>query len=207
MNSTTQQQVAQWFFLGVFFFIMADAYGGRIDTLYANQDAVILSRKAKENYKHDVVVACGRATSAGVPDTIRSLIRFDLSGIPKSATIIKAMLYLSGDLHVLDNFPVPFQACRLDAKWEENKVTWANQPKVLSASVIAEHPGVTTVNEVVVMDTIEVVKHVQDMVKHPEKNFGWVLKLKEENGAYTLVRFGSKEHRKPEKFPMLVVEY
>jgi len=149
-------------------------------------------------------------TFNGVFGIVRSVVEFDLTVIPPGAAIEGA--YLS--LYAWDS-PTSMEphsnlsgsnACwlqRITTYWEEETVTWNNQPDV------------TTQNQVGIPETgdpdkdyldIDVTALVRDMLLYPESSFGFMLKLQDEN-YYRRMNFCSSDHPDSLKHPKLVITF
>lgn len=149
-------------------------------------------------------------TSGGTPYTVRSLLKFDLSSIPSSATIISANLYLY-------SYPTPtlngnftdanfgnansFTVQQVIANWIPGSTTWFNQP------------AVTTSNQVVVPHTSQSVLdldlNVKDMVSSmvSTNNYGFLMKLQNETFYNSRIFVSSYNTVYVTKRPKLVVVY
>jgi hypothetical protein len=148
-------------------------------------------------------------TINGVPFTGRDLLKFDLSSIPASATIVSADLYMysdtipkNGDLvhanYGADNSFVVQQAA---TQWDPSTVTWFNQPAGLTANqVIVPNTQLPFLN----MD-INVKDMVSSMVS-TNTNYGFKLTLQNEV-EYTSRIFCSSNYADVSRHPRLVVKY
>jgi hypothetical protein len=148
-------------------------------------------------------------TINGVPITVRNLVKFDLSSIPASATIISADLYMysdtipqNGDLvHANYGTDNSFVVQQVATAWDPASVTWFNQPQGL------------TVNQVVVPNTnqpfLNADINVKDMVGSmvsSNANYGFKLSLINEV-LYTSRIFCSSYYSDASRHPKLVVTY
>ncbi len=139
-------------------------------------------------------------------DTIRGLIKFDLSEIPKKSSVIEAKLSLyyfanEGFTPQLGNNEVLIR--RVSEAWDESKVNWVNQPAATEHNQILV-PATTSQNQDYI--DIDVRNLVQEMVYFPENNFGFLLKLKSEV-EFNGVSFASSENEDKTKHPKLVIKY
>ncbi|MGE5156154.1 MAG: DNRLRE domain-containing protein, partial [Betaproteobacteria bacterium] len=86
-----------------------------------SQDAMITSDSPGTNFDGNWRLSVGTTSSAKA----RSLVRFDLSGIPAGTSVDTASLQLYFDQdHTTSSFDVPLEARRVTASWTETGVTW-----------------------------------------------------------------------------------
>ncbi|HWB25264.1 MAG TPA: DNRLRE domain-containing protein [Chitinophagaceae bacterium] len=149
-------------------------------------------------------------TKNGAPYYAREVIKFDLSGIPANATILTAHLYLFSN-------PTPINGNGIDANYgADNSMGIQQITSSWSPSTIAWHnlPSITTANQVNVPATnspfLDLDVDVKDMVASmvsQNANYGFYLKLNQEN-IYTDRDFVSSHNtRYPDKHPQLIVTY
>ncbi|MEP7169798.1 MAG: DNRLRE domain-containing protein, partial [Bacteroidota bacterium] len=99
----------------------------------AGKDARIDSYFPNSNYGTYPEFLAGMWTSGGVWFTVRTLAQFDLSGIPANSVVNSAVLSLyfnpnnSNFNHVHSGTNISYIQ-RVTANWQENTVTWNNQP-------------------------------------------------------------------------------
>lgn len=150
--------------------------------------------------------------SLGFDDgVLRGVMEFDLSSIPAGSLVQSARLSLYNNPHSSEyngehaslsgsNLAV---LRRIIEPWEEDLVTWNNQP------------GSTHENEIYLRESIDphedyryinVTRLVQDMIDHPEESFGFLFKLQREM-FYRSMIFASSDHPDPELRPILEVFY
>ena len=150
-------------------------------------------------------------TNGGVPVTIRSLLKFDLSSIPQSAVIVSANLYLYScpppyldgngtDANAGSNNTVIVQ--RAVSSWSPTTTNWFNQPAgATQGQIIVPHTnaGMLDLN-------LDVTGQVSTMV-NTNANYGFLLKLQSEV-LYTSRIFASSHNpAHAGKYPKLVVVY
>ncbi len=140
------------------------------------------------------------------PDTIRGLLKFDLSDIPRSASIFEAKLSLyffanEGFTPQLGNNEISIQ--RLVEGWSEDSVTWNNQPETSDRNKIVLEKSTSMDQDYLEIDIRNL---VQEMVYFPEKNFGVMIKLLNEI-EYSGVTFASSNHKDKAKHPKLLVKF
>lgn len=136
----------------------------------------------------------------------RSLIRFDLTPIPTNVTVLEATLKLTTNLNTghyqMDSGPNPSYFLRVLTDWDKNQVTWNTQPAVsMNNPVIV--PQSTSNTETYYLD---LTNHVQDMVSHPESNFGWLFRQQTEE-RYRCLVFASSDNPMAGWRPKLTVIY
>ncbi len=140
------------------------------------------------------------------PDTIRGLVKFDLSEIPQKSSIIEAKLSLyyfanEGFTPQLGNNEVVIQS--ITENWDEAKVNWVNQPEAAAHNQVLV-PATTSQTQD--YTDIDVRNLVQEMVYFPNKNFGFLMKLKNEV-EFNGVTFASSDNEDKTKHPKLFIKY
>ena len=148
-------------------------------------------------------------TIQGVPVVVRNLLKFDLSSIPTTATILKADLYLysdtiplNGDLihanYGADNSVLVQQVA---SSWDATTVTWFNQP------------GGLTANQVIIPSTTQSFLNVDVDVKAivaamVSTNTNYRFKLSIQNEVeYTSRIFCSSYYSDASRHPKIVITY
>ena len=150
-------------------------------------------------------------TTGGQPVTLRSLLKFDLSTIPQSATIVSANLYLYSypapipdgnftDANFGSNNTLLIQ--RVTTNWSPATTTWANQP------------AGTTTNQIIVPHTassmldlnVDVTGLVTTMV-NTNANYGFLMQLQNEVTYTSRIFVSSHNTVHTTKYPKLVVVY
>jgi hypothetical protein len=144
----------------------------------------------------------------------RSLIWFDLSQLPKSAKINKVVLRLAYD------FPVPWDSTifvpastaeslkpagilqQIIEPWEENTVTWANQPKTTETNQIFILPFTRNTNSF----EIDVTGLFVSKSSTPLPNYGILFKLNAD-GKFKGFRFVSSDFTDAGMRPKLSVQF
>ena len=140
------------------------------------------------------------------PDTIRGLINFDLSELPKGAEILDARLSLyffanaNFTKQVGENTMV---IRRIISSWKETEVTWNNQPSTTNENEVQVPPSTSETQDYVDLD---VTKLVVDMVKDSDNSFGFMLAMDEEV-VFKGLTFASSDHSDAEKHPKLEIRY
>ena len=140
------------------------------------------------------------------PDTIRGLINFDLSELPKEAEILDARLSLYFFANTNFTKQVGENAMvirRIISSWKEAEVTWNNQPLTTNENKVQVARSTSETQDYVDLD---VTKLVVDMVKDPDNSFGFMLAMDEEV-VFKGLTFASSDHPDAEKHPKLEIRY
>jgi PKD repeat protein len=170
------------------------------------KDAELTTYAPSTNYGWSPSFDANAWTVQGEPILIRSLLQFDLAVIPQDAEIISATLSLYCDpgsghyqLNSGDNQSL---LVRVAESWDENTVTWNNQPDVdLNAPVFIPTSTSTTQD----YPDIDVTAHVQDMVSDPAHNYGWQIRLITEE-LYRSLQMSSSDNDAQYR-PKLTIRY
>ena len=151
----------------------------------------------------------GSGTYLGDPVNIRALIKFDLSTIPDTATIVSAKLTLYSNptpLNGIDGNPNygtdnALLIQRVAVPWVYNTVNWLNQPEG-SATGQIEIPH----TDEPMLDLVDI--DVRDLVTemHAGDNNGFLIRLKTE-ASYNFRIFCSSKYGDATKHPKLEVVY
>lgn len=145
----------------------------------------------------------------------RSLMRFNLGMLPKSATIKNVHLTLWYDI------PIPWDTLyystditsgarpwfgavlqQVVEPWDEYKVTWNNQPKTVEANQVYVSPFIKNAN-FITLDVTSLYVPVEE-VYYP--NYGMMFRLYP-NEEFPGFRFASSDYPDPRMRPMLSVYY
>jgi PKD repeat protein len=117
-------------------------------------------------------------TASGDSLHIRSLMQFDLTSIPPNSTIISAKLSLfcnpASTHYQLQAGDNQCYLLRVTEPWDDETVTWNNQPAVSMDNPVLLPTSTMTVQN---YPDNDVTTHVQDMVNDPEHNYGWQIRL------------------------------
>jgi len=140
---------------------------------------------------------------------MRALLKFDLSSIPTTATIVSAKLTLysnptplNGDgIHANYGTDNAMLIEEVNTSWDPAAVKWTNQPGVTSTNQIVIP---STTQSLLDLDDIDVSLLVSDMVHN--SNFGFSLRLQNET-PYNSRIFCSSKYSDPAKYPRLVIQY
>ena len=155
------------------------------------KDARIFNLDALANYGNDPDFIASQWDYSGEPGTMRSLIQFDLSSLPKGAEVSDARL----SLYYNHESETPGQSGnnaayirRLIEPWEESTVAWNGQPFY------------TTTNEVLLPAStfpdqdytgIDVTNIVRDMLMFPNTSHGFMFMLQMEQGLNSMKFYSS----------------
>jgi hypothetical protein len=150
-------------------------------------------------------------TSGGNPVTERSLLRFDLSSIPQTATIVSANLYLYSypppvpDGNLTDaNFGTDNSMIvqRVTSNWSLATTTWFNQPSGTTQNqVIVPHTSLSILDL-----NLDVTSLISDMVT-TNSNYGFMMKLQNETPYTSRMFVSSHSTLSSSKYPKLVIVY
>lgn len=150
-------------------------------------------------------------TSSGNPYNFRSLLKFDFSSIPASATIQSAHVFLY-------SHPTPtpggnfvdansgstnaFLVQQITTPWTTSTATWANQPSVSTSNqIVVPHTNQTSLDV-----DIDVTAMVASMVNN-NTNYGFFFRLQNEV-IYNIRSFvSSRNTTYPGKRPKIVITY
>jgi hypothetical protein len=157
------------------------------ETIAATKDADINSYFADSNYgaSNDSLIGYD---STG-PQKKRTLMAFDMGSMPDGVEIISATLHLYQNPGISTDAPIVFDAYRVIGSWEENTVTWNNQPAVEALPTIA---GLTCPKTTeYVWRTWDITELFAEMVAQSSDSI--MLRLQDESGAYREQLFESAD--------------
>ena len=182
------------------------------------KDAMISSTEPDQNfgtYKYFEATYMPSETALTVMRSTRSLISFDLSPLPKSAIIKQVILRLSYDV------PVPLDSTifvtgsadtniiivggvlqQIIEPWEENKVTWNNQPKTTELNQVIISPFIRNTNFI----EVDVTKLFVSPAANPLPDYGMLFKLIQ-NNMFQGFRFASSDYPDSLLRPRLSIHY
>lgn len=172
------------------------------------KDALI-GHNPNANYSETADFIANTWTCNGILCIWRSLIEFDLSQIPSNATIENATLSLCAKINSTNGYPgYPTYGNnnaawlrRVLEPWEENTVTWNNQPAVSNVNQVTV-PQSTSTQQDYELDVTELVK---DMIQF--NNYGFMLLEKNETTPYNSLIFSSSDDADPTMRPKLTITY
>jgi hypothetical protein len=145
-------------------------------------------------------------TFSGNTGIQRSLLEFDLVGIPSDAIVTHAYLtlYPTGtQVSQLNSGSNTAKIQRITSEWEESTVSWNSQPSYTSNHSIVLPASTIEFQEYRSMD---VTLMVQDMVADPANSFGFMLGLQTEEPLRRLT-FASSDDTNPLLHPRLEICY
>ena len=156
-------------------------------------------------YEDDFIANCW--TVYGEPFIQRSLLKFDLSAVPDSVTIISAKLSLfcntsSGHQQLHSGYNSSY-LLRITSPWKPTEVVWYTQPTTTLTDAVMLLDSYSQVQD---YPDIDITNHVEYWHKNPDLNFGFMFKLIEEE-LYSAMVFSSSDHLDPAKRPLLTIEY
>jgi len=174
-------------------------------------DAQIFSNIPSSNFGTSGELTAA-AWTAGGSANLRSLIKFDVSSNPTNAIVTQATLTLYND-------PSSGQALgngehtsltgsneawiqKITSYWHEDSVTWGNQPSS------------DTTNQAILQQStnahqdyaIDISSLIQGMISNPSTNFGFLLRIQDENPFRALL-FASSDNLDSTNWPKLEVTY
>lgn len=187
------------------------------------KDAIIFTRAGSNdantnfgNYPELVMITWTWNNNLG---KTRSLIKFEgLSTIPTNAIISDVKLKLYGPTSSLvapqgnsyytgSTFKTnPVIVKQVTEDWDENTVTWNNQPQTTTANQMTIPPSVSKWNWNYTINAPELISIVQGMVNNPITNYGFMLQLETEE-TYRDMLFASSDNNDSALCPELEVTY
>ncbi|MGQ9733046.1 MAG: DNRLRE domain-containing protein [Candidatus Zipacnadales bacterium] len=191
----------RWFVLGISLAVLMAENAfvpvwAEVSTFNAVADTYCNEGAASTNYGSDTAMRVGNYPGGKLR---RALVRFKLTSMPPTATVVKATL----KLHVRNLFQDSdrIRVHRTMTSWTENGVTWANFPDFDPTLV-----GATSVTTSNVPIEIDVTKLVQLWVAKPTTNRGCVLQGTNLPNPRAVL-LATREFGEAAKRPKLVVEY
>ncbi len=148
-------------------------------------------------------------TKNGNNSNVRSLIQFDLSGIPANAFINSATLslYFNPTSEEGKHYCFPHSNSsyleRITSNWNETTVTWNNQPTTTSQNRVSL--GGTT-SSTQSFTNINVKQLIIDSRNNPATSFGFMLRLQQEHKFKKLI-FASSDNTTEAIRPKLTITY
>lgn len=183
------------------------------------QDACVFSLYPNNTYPSEQELNMLAWTWQGRYGIVRSLLRFgELNNIPSNAIILSAYLQLngvsSGSITPQGNSyysgvssAFPINECvigTITQYWNENTVTWNNQPTFDTSNAIIIPASTQQWNEGFFVNSPLLVSMVQQMVS--VNNYGFIIKLRTE-GKYRSRIFASSDNPDEKLYPTLGISY
>jgi len=174
------------------------------------KDAFVWDYSPNNNYGSTDEYTIYAWTYNGTPSVRRCLIDFDYSTIPSNAVITNAELTLFNDPNSPSTNGEHSQLSgsnemivqRVITSWNEQSVTWNNQPNVTTQNQIIV-PASFSVHQ---NYNINVTSLVQDIIDNPSSSFGFQLKLQTE-AYYRSVIFASSDISDSNLYPKIEICY
>jgi hypothetical protein len=181
------------------------------------KDAMISNLEPEKNFgAHKYFEATFLSeTQLTVMRSNRSLIFFDMGGLPDGARITKAVLRLVYEK------PVPFDQTmyptvqpaagiawygavlqQIIEPWEENAVTWNKAPKTMDANQVFIPPFIRNTN----VFELDITRLIVSTFEKPAPNHGMLFRLWPED-KFPGFRFASSDYPEPAWRPKLTVQY
>jgi len=196
-----------------YFFLILGQAGSQVTLILQpgpdeGKDANLWTIYPDNNYGNSLKFACMAWTHSGVPGRSRSMVEFDLSVIPPGMTIVDARL----SLYFVNLEPTYFGHTGdngawlqlITEPWEENTVTWNNQPATTTFDQVTLPPSTDPYQDYTDIDVTELVHH---LYSEPETYHGMMLRLIEES-FYRCLLFASSDYLDTiEMRPMLEITY
>lgn len=177
------------------------------------KDAVMSHYYSNKNYGDDEDIHLYAGTISGTPNHNRVLIEFDLTKIPENATLDSAFLSLYFNYNSVYstehngpsgyNGSTDFIIYKVTSDWEENTVNYENQPSIDEYANILVPGAITGTQD---FENIDVTSIFQTMFYNRESNFGFLLKLVDED-PYRMLLIASSDHPDEKVRPKLDVYY
>jgi len=171
------------------------------------KDARVQSILPNTNIGNSIFFHGHAGTMQGQPFIDRSFIEFDLSKIPANFHINKATLSLYSNTEFGGHATISGTNAgwlqRITSPWEEDEITWNNQPETTSENQVAVPLSKTFDQD---YENIVVTELVKDMMSDPENSFGFMLTLQVESD-YRYLEFCSSDSPDPGLHPELFISF
>lgn len=188
---------------------VSSVYSQKSITLQPNKetgiDAFVFEKEPDKNFGTYQDFITFEWTFGGVPARGESYLKFDLSQLPKGSQIRNATLSLYHNPTSSNNGHEGSNAAQLKkvlSNWEENKITWANQPKTENSGIYLRQSTSETEDYV----DIDLTEFVSFWHANPKKNYGMALDILTDQ-IYASMKFCSSDHSSKALRPRLIVEY
>lgn len=165
---------------------------------------------SNRNWRKSPSISAIAWTAEGTPLVTRTMIYFNLKDIPARAIIVDAKLSLfaydapsQGTGHSTLSGSNTCLLQRIVSRWNEKKVTWNTQPTTTIENQVTIP---ASMNDMQDYKDIDITRLIQDIRKQKSKNFGFMLKLKNEE-FYRRMIFASSDVPDENKKPTLTITY
>jgi RHS repeat-associated protein len=164
------------------------------------QDAIIRSSSPYTNYGDSDYILATCTPLLRISSIQRSLVNIDLSNIPSNAIILSASLNLKGATH--SGIGLSLLTMRVTETWDENTVTWNNQPSTTVSGYIT-NPSPDDPNADCEIDITAFAKgwHTGQYT-----NYGLMLRLYFEYPTKQL-QYYSSDYSNATKHPTITIKY
>ena len=169
-------------------------------------------------YPGEAYLVAANWTWSGIPGTLRSLVQFDLSGVPSNIIIDSVKLNLTVDSSYSLNPNIGYGNTgygqnsftntnistlkKVTSPWTPGVVTWNSQPTTSRTDSVILAKSANNFESY----SINVTAIVNEWLADPSSNYGFLLKNIDEHYYNTMV-FCSSRHPKPSNRPQLLVYY
>lgn len=198
------------FCLLFFFVLQSDILAQRktytLSSATHGEDALLRNLKPDENEGHSPECNSGITIVRDIQCLNRSLLYFDFSFIRRRTRVVESWLTLHnnpdeksmGGGHSFGNNTSVI--VRVTQPWQADSVTWNNQPQTTNMDKVILPPNQGPHADY----AVNVTKLVQQMVDNPSTNYGFMLRLdNEEKGGWMV--FASGDHPDSTKHPVLEI--
>ncbi len=186
--------------------IAGDLFDGE-ETFTAVADTYIDSHDDNANFGTATTLQLNNQTGGASHNRLlmQSLVRFDLSSIPSSVTILSAELGFVQD----NNRSVTFGVYEATGSWGESTVTWNNSEHLHGSTSFGSATTGTTAGEPVPTITLneDGLSLVQGWLATPGDNHGFHLLANEMGNTQNYLALRSREHATESHRPRLTIEY
>ncbi len=173
------------------------------------QDAYI-NNVIPEPYGLAPSLICANWTYYGQPGIGRILINYDLANNSPNLTFLSASIHLfhnptSGHIgHANWGGDNSGQMVRVTEDWTYEEVSWFNQPGTTNTNAIILPAPETDSSDFLDIDITEMARN---MLRNPDRAFGVMLKLANEDNLYTSLVFASSEHENSDLWPRVEMKF
>jgi hypothetical protein len=185
------------------------------------EDATITEKSPGTSLGSDPQLEIGTTGPSAGYKSSRSVLRFDLSAIPTNAVITSASLSLNLEKTAPAVTNLWANLHKLLRPWSETAVTWTNRlsppapwsapgaapPVDFVAAVTQSNLITTTLGSYTFASNPGMVADVQNWVRNPGSNWGWILISQIQGVGQTECKFTSREGVTAANRPRLTVDY